>query len=348
MKRRKLIFRLIFMIIVLVFSLNSVSMAKIRIRHSSQYKLADDEFDIYDGYIYNVFPGTTLETFTSGENFSGIFNKVKVYRGEEELTNKKEIIKTGDIANLNGSSYCIMVYGDLNKDGKYTYKDVLVINSYVNGGGSGDATGGEYDPSVGGVSAGYIGTFTCGERVYKNYKQTYYNGAYRYNGEWSGCIASGGCGVTAAAIIATGFGVDIDPPGMAAVCYNSQRMFPLCRALEEVIEGISCYAFDGYVIASDYGQGYGDVNSYESNSNVMDKIIEQLENGYPTIVGTYASANGGNNPFTNNAHWMAVLAISEDGEQIFISNPNVNSGRTGWWDIEEVRYMFADCIIIEG
>lgn len=151
MKKLRLILGTIAISILTVFLLTSVSEAKIRVRITSKYKLT------LDNYILNVFPETKVRTFRS--NFTQRMGfkdaKITVRRDGVDLGDD-DIIVTGDTTKIDSETYTIIVYSDINCDGKYSYKDVMLMNSYVNGGG---ATGGTYDFSVTGT--GYVGVFYC-------------------------------------------------------------------------------------------------------------------------------------------------------------------------------------------
>lgn len=87
----------------------------------SNYKVAD-------GYISRVEPSTTISAFKKKLKKSS----AKVKRGEDDLTNNDSaLICTGDKVSYGGDTYTVLVYGDLDSDGLYSYKDVLILDKYL-------------------------------------------------------------------------------------------------------------------------------------------------------------------------------------------------------------------------
>ena len=144
-------------------------------------------------------------------------------------------------------------------------------------------------------------TFTVGGRTYINYKQ--YVGS---NSNWSGW-----CSWTALAIVCTGYGLDVTP--------------------EDVRNQIGAGSFNGQSL----GKMLGTTSNYEY-SNIKEGAINQLKNGKPVIVHVPANSGRWN---TDSGHFFTLLSISEDGSQIYVSDPGgyyVGKGRNGWISIDTI------------
>lgn len=167
----------------------------------------------------------------------------------------------------------------------------------------GNATGGME------VAEEDISTFAVGERTYKNYKQIVeaYKNIPLANFKDAN-LYNHGCAITSVAIIATGFGKNVTP--------------------EDVNEHYKKYS------AAIHCQGLSDYTGLrctQETKDIKDGIINQLNRGFPVMVhvkankGTYATENG---------HYFTILSISEDGSQVYVSDPaSTRSSRNGWQNI---------------
>lgn len=189
-------------------------------------------------------------------------------------------------------------------------------NSYGNGTGEGATGGQESIPSNIDINQdGYKNIFTVGNRTYKNYKQSY---GY-YIGDiipaFGESMKSSGCALASIAVIASGYGIDIDPHGVVEY-YNAHG------------------------ITTDHAGGLSAIigkNCEWTYSNAPQAIINQLKSGKPCMVHrSYPSG-----------HFLTVLAISEDGTKVYVSDVGGLNGRykTGWLDISYLN-NFDRCMII--
>ena len=149
---------------------------------------------------------------------------------------------------------------------------------------------------------GYRGTFTDSKnRTYKEYKQGYEpwkNVAY-----WGSNIWGKGCGPTALAIIASGYGINQTPETVANYMVGNTGAEKLSDALTNCLH----------------------LTNTVSYSNYSNKIKECLSAGRPVVVSVGHSPT---NMFTNSSHILAVLSINEQNE-VWVSN--ANSGKTNGW-----------------
>lgn len=132
-------------------------------------------------------------------------------------------------------------------------------------------------------------------------------------------IAVQGCSITSLAIMTSGYGYNFTPEKWAST------------SLTSITGEAKKYAKNS--IAVDIG-AEGSANKTIKAANKKD-IQEHLETGDVVIIHVLGNGRGYNNPYTSNQHWMALLDISEDGKQVYVSNPS--SGKSnGWADIDEV------------
>jgi hypothetical protein len=80
-------------------------------------------------YIVDIPGYTTVSEFLRHVFLSEV--EVENYRFNQNKDT--EYIKTGDIVKINNTKYTAIVLGDLDKDGKCTYKDILAIQNRYNG-----------------------------------------------------------------------------------------------------------------------------------------------------------------------------------------------------------------------
>ena len=112
---------ILFIVIMCVFILALVY--KVFAAFSLGYK-----YDVSDGYITRVEPSTTISVFKSKLNKSS----AKIERDGNDVTKRgSDYICTGDKVTYGGNTYTVIVYGDLDGDGLYSYKDVLILDKYL-------------------------------------------------------------------------------------------------------------------------------------------------------------------------------------------------------------------------
>lgn len=178
-------------------------------------------------------------------------------------------------------------------------------------GSFGNASG---DGSMGGVEIaesgiGYNDIFKVGTRTYKNYKQL------NYNCPWLGESLAGfpgsrlgqsGCAINAIAVILSGYGIDKTPKEVND--YAKSTSTPTChdRTLGALL---------------------GKHVTHHMSGNFSEIIIQQLNSGKPCMVRSRAYSS---------SHYFCILAISEDGTQIYVSDVGGDypgQGRDGWQPI---------------
>ena len=178
---------------------------------------------------------------------------------------------------------------------------------------------------------GYFTTFTTGgdnERTFKEYKQ---NGSAPWKDKpyWDGDMESSGCGITAMAIILSGYGSDVTPEDLR------EKYYPV---------------ISGDDIPSELSAAYGIKNSgfVYSDSQLSDEYItNRLLKGEPVLACAWNEPE--KNRWTSSSHYIVLLAADNCGS-VYVSNPN--GGRnaqnsSGWYDIDEVVPFIAKAAFIE-
>lgn len=169
----------------------------------------------------------------------------------------------------------------------------------------------------GGYNAGTttdgLSIFVDGQgRQYIEYTQRnpdYKNITYCHTSQ-NNSLLSVGCAVTSVAIVSSGFGSNADPVYVRNYCAEHYN---------------GCY----HALTLNHLTG---MNWTKIRPATWDKIIEQLERGYPTIIGFKGK---GKILTTSAEHRIAILSISEDGMQVYISDPANRAD--GWQFIEELQ-----------
>ena len=167
---------------------------------------------------------------------------------------------------------------------------------------------------------GYRGTFTDSKnRTYKEYKQGY--APWKSVPYWGGNIHGLGCGPTALAIVASGYGINQTPETIAKYMVGNTGFDTLSRALTNCVH----------------------LTNTVYHSNFSNKLRENLNSGRPVIVSVGHSPT---NMFTDKSHIMAALAINDNSE-VWISNPN--SGKAcGWISLDTVVSHLTYIITIDS
>lgn len=168
---------------------------------------------------------------------------------------------------------------------------------------------------------GYNSVYISGSgKKYKEFKQNASYASYRNNMYGDNTIGVQGCSITAIAIVLSGYGYDFTPNKWSGNSLVS-------------ISGV----ISSYEVATKY-----DVTTSNAAKTAKENIQAHLKTGEPVIIHVLADSS-----FTNNQHWMALLDISEDGSQVYLSNPNV-SGENGWVNIDKALYDLRTYILVYG
>ena len=168
-------------------------------------------------------------------------------------------------------------------------------------------TSGENQVQGDGYSSEY--TSTSG-RIFKNYKQIIesYKKVQLANYENSD-FYNYGCAITSVSIISSGFGCSYNPIEMNSYYANTLGGAYHPAALSH-FTGLKCY----YV-----------------NSNIRSGVIQQLSRGYPVLV--HVNANKGTFS-TWYGHFFVILDISDNGKEVYVSDPaSYSPSRNGWLPI---------------
>lgn len=151
---------------------------------------------------------------------------------------------------------------------------------------------------------------------------------YKQNfcGRKDGTISSSGCGVTAAAIVASTL--------MQSSQYDPIYMMKLAQKggyCGYGISGTSAWFFKSF--SKEFGFSYEEVYK---NDRAGAKAIEALKTGKSMII-----AHMGNGTFTNNGHYIVLSAVNSEG-LVYVHDPNnrrntKNRGSgNGWYDIQTI------------
>jgi hypothetical protein len=179
---------------------------------------------------------------------------------------------------------------------------------------------------------GYFTTFTTIENNQKTYKEYKQNGdsSWSNNDYWSGTMSDNGCGITAIAIILSGYKKNYTPEDLR------QKYYPV---------------LNNDTISQELSTTYGIKNTdfyYDSIHLSKDKLKEHLETNRPILICVWNKPN--DNRWTTASHYMVLLATDGD-DMVYISNPNglENSSKSsGWYDFNEVTPYIAKALYIES
>lgn len=166
----------------------------------------------------------------------------------------------------------------------------------VNNGGNGNTTETTADSGD-----GFSNTTKINNATYRNYKQ--YAGSYASKSYWSGTMSSDGCGPTAGAIVASGYGnYDATPDKIADIMVSEST-------LEKVKNALSTYNIDSSV-------------HYATNtSTAVSEIRASLSEGKPVVALIAETTNSArpSKQYSNNGHFVVLL--SEENGTLIMSNP---------------------------
>ena len=89
----------------------------------------DTPFDYIDGYLYGVYPQTTVADFAAMLGEAG--GELTAPDGSVLDPSSSAYIANGSGAVVGGNAYCVIVAGDLNGDGGVTPTDYLLLKRYI-------------------------------------------------------------------------------------------------------------------------------------------------------------------------------------------------------------------------
>lgn len=204
--------------------------------------------------------------------------------------------------------------------------DIIDVGSFdikkfsrASGGASGEGSiGGEEIEESG---DGYNNIFVVGTRTYKNYKQQ--QGSYCQDelaGFSGDTLYRSGCAINAVAVLASGYGIDMNPGEVNAYAKTTSSPTAHQNTLSSLI---------------------GKETSIHSAGDLSQIIIEQLKAGRPCIARTR---------YYSFSHYIGILAISEDGNQVYVSDTGgeyPGRGRDGWQPISFLQRIDWEVITID-
>ncbi len=178
---------------------------------------------------------------------------------------------------------------------------------------------------------GYFTTFTTVDKYKKTYIEYKQNGdsSWSNNEYWGGTMAENGCGITALAIILSGYGKNYTPEDLREMYYP---------------------VMDYEKFSNELSSKFGIKNSdfyYDSVHLSDESIIEHLQSNRPIIVCVWN--NPTDNRWTTASHYLVLLA-ADNNNMVYVSNPNGlenNSKSSGWYNIDEVTPYIAKALYIE-
>ena len=178
---------------------------------------------------------------------------------------------------------------------------------------------------------GYFTTFTTVDKYKKTYIEYKQNGdsSWSNNEYWGGTMAENGCGITALAIILSGYDKNYTPEDLREMYYP---------------------VMDYEKFSNELSSKFGIKNSdfyYDSVHLSDESIIEHLQSNRPIIVCVWN--NPTDNRWTTASHYLVLLA-ADNNNMVYVSNPNGlenNSKSSGWYNIDEVTAYIAKALYIE-
>ncbi len=178
---------------------------------------------------------------------------------------------------------------------------------------------------------GYFTTFTTVDKYKKTYIEYKQNGdsSWSNNEYWGGTMTENGCGITALAIILSGYGKNYTP-----------------EDLREMYYPVMDYENFSNELSSKFGIKNSDFY-YDSVHLSDESIIEHLQSNRPIIVCVWN--NPTDNRWTTASHYLVLLA-ADNNNMVYVSNPNGlenNSKSSGWYNIDEVTPYIAKALYIE-
>ena len=161
--------------------------------------------------------------------------------------------------------------------------------------------------------AGYKSTFTYGSRTFKNYLQT----EYKHVPYWGAYMNTTGCGPTAVAIIASGYGKNETPETIVKkkIVTAPTSGIKLVAGLKKL--GISSKYYDRSASLN------SDITRIRNHLKQGKQVILDMDNTY------YANSSG---------HFITLLAINNK-DQAYLSNPaSTNSAKSGWTNLSTILH----------
>ena len=188
--------------------------------------------------------------------------------------------------------------------------------------GSAAISTGESNTNVGGIE---VETYTSSSgKTYIQYKQDV--GPWANMSYGDNTISYQGCSITSVAIILSGFGYDLTPANWSTTGYYS-----VTNQIKERLSNTTLTEISPVTV--------------EVQSSAKANIQNHLKTGNPVVIHVLGSGKGYSSTYTQNQHYMALLDISDDGTQVYVSNP-YSTGPNGWEDINVVIRSLEAYILV--
>ena len=172
---------------------------------------------------------------------------------------------------------------------------------------------------------GYDNLFTWQGKVYKEFKQN--KGSWAKKAYWDNTMETDGCGITAVAIIASGYSQEITPDTLRKSYYPHLEGDNIPRILERDY-GIACTDF-----------------IYQESYFSEEYILEHLKENKPILV---CVVNKPTTKWTTASHFLVLLAADEEG-MIYVSNPNGerNTAKaSNWYRKEDILPYIVKAVFV--
>lgn len=174
---------------------------------------------------------------------------------------------------------------------------------------------------------GYFTLFHCADgKTYKEYKQN--RGIWKNNLYWQDTMSESGCGITAMAIILSGYGIDKTPEQLREKYYPHLNGADMANELNV----------------------YGIKNSdfyYDQRHLSKDNLKKHLLSQRPILICVWNRPH--ENRWTTTSHYMVLLAVTDD--RIYVSNPNGGKNdekSSGWYHFADIQPYIAKAMYIES
>ena len=168
---------------------------------------------------------------------------------------------------------------------------------------------------------------TDGGKRYTEYKQ--YDPRWADEKYWGKTMKRKGCGITAMAIVLSGYGKSVTPKDL------QEKYYPVMN-----YENMSKELLENYNIKS---SGF----HYDNGSLSEEKILKHLKNDKPLIVCAWAE--NGINRWTKNSHYLTLLAANDENK-IYVANPGGSEygpNKNGWYNASQVVPYLAKVLFVE-
>ena len=159
---------------------------------------------------------------------------------------------------------------------------------------------------------GYTKIYKVGNKTYKEFKQS--RGSYKGQRYSGGTIASSGCGLTSATIVASAYGIK----------YNPGQLLRAAKQKYHQSNFIASPDSTGKMLTT------AGLKYKRTFSLTKSQLANHLKSGKPAVLSVNSSCGA---MFTRATHYIAILDIK--GNNVYVSNPNP-ARATGWISIDKV------------